>query len=378
MLEFDTLFFLSLNVLVELGKLLAYGGNFLSQRNYFGCGIGCPASLQIPGENGADNCSDNRRNNRNKNRRHDASIAANRGEKVEGRIVNYWKIFCMEQRYHGLWQRWFKHQCVAVGWPAAWGFRMNGKAKNRGWAVARRALKRIQDGDWIIVQLKNHRVGRIGQVVNKEIKDDQWNPLVLPTKADPVGEMGRRVNVRWNMSIGPFDPAMVVKLPESKRLSGVRQTIAKVDRKTFQSVRDAMADESNWRNLLSKFKYEESLSDYIAAYPHHVEDGLQPYPSEKVREKVFKNGTRSDVLLLDRNQVPVIVECKQGEPEIKHVQQLKQYMKLLRQATGRKPRGILIHGGARKLRKEVRREVNHKPRIEVVQYSLSVGFAPCR
>jgi hypothetical protein len=295
--------------------------------------------------------------------------------------MNYWKVFCMEKEYPGLWQRWFKHQCVAVGWHSGWGYKLNGNiTESRGWAVTRNALKQIQEGDWTLVQLKNHRVGRVGQVVKKEIEDGQWNPLVPRSQADRDGEMGRRINVRWSLDIGPFDPEMVVKLPDSKRLSSgsARQTIAKIDRTTFETVVGAMKDEINWRHLLSKFRFERSLSDYIATYPHRVEDGLQAYPSEKVREKVFPDGSRSDVLLIDRNEIPVVVECKQSTPTVENVQQLRGYMQNLRVATGKNPRGILVHGGARKLRKEVRREVNLKPRIEVVQYALSVGFAPCR
>src|SRR6267154_844178 len=289
--------------------------------------------------------------------------------------MNYWKIFCMEKEYPGLWQRCFRHQCVAIGWSPKRGNKMHGEIKdNRGWTATRNALKQIQAGDWIMVQLKNHRVGRVGQVVSKQIEDDQWTPLVPPTKAEPDGHMGRRINVRWSLDVGPFDPEMVVKLPDSKRLSSgsLRQTIAKLNHATFESVRTAMNDEINWRPLLSKFAYEHSLSDYIATYPHRVEDGLQPYPSEKVREKVFKDRSRSDVLLIDRNEIPVVVECKQDSPTVEGVQQLRGYMKHLRHATGKHPRGILIHGGAIKLRKEVRREVNRKPRIEVLQYALSV------
>jgi hypothetical protein len=29
--------------------------------------------------------------------------------------MKLWKINCMEDEYPGLWQRWLKHQCVAVG-----------------------------------------------------------------------------------------------------------------------------------------------------------------------------------------------------------------------------------------------------------------------
>jgi hypothetical protein len=58
-----------------------------------------------------------------------------------------------------------------------------------------------------------------------------------------------------------------------------------------------MNDPTNWVGLLSHFKYEKALSDYIAAYPHHLEDGLVPYPNAKVREKVFTDRKRLDVLL---------------------------------------------------------------------------------
>lgn len=295
--------------------------------------------------------------------------------------MNYWKVFCMEKEFPGLWQRCFKHQCVAIGFSPKLGHKMHGDNKGkRGWASTRNALKQIQEDDWIMVQLKNHRVGRVGQVVSKQIEDDQWDPLVPPTKAEPDGHMGRRINVRWRLDIGPPDPGMVVKLPDSKRLSSgsLRQTIAKLNHATFNSVRKAMNDDNNWRPLLSKFAYEHSLSDYIATYPTEVEDGLQPYPSEKVREKVFRDKSRSDVLLIDRNEIPVVVECKQDTPTVKNIRQLRGYMKHLRVLTGKKSRGILIHGGARKLRKDVRREANHKPRIEVLQYAMNVEFAPCR
>lgn len=286
----------------------------------------------------------------------------------------------MEDKYPGLWQRWFRHQCVAVGWPPGRGYTLEGNAKKRSWAVGRKALKRIENDDWILVQLRGHRVGRVGQVVSKKIKDNEWNPLVPRTRTLPNGEQGRRINVRWDLNVGPTDTGMVVKLPESKRLSSglARNTLVRLDKSTFKSVVDAMKKEANWVSLLSQFGYERSLSDYIGTNPHHLEDGLQPFPSKEVREKVFKNGSRSDVLLIDRDGKHVIVECKQAAPTIENVEQLRNYMKLLRKETGKKPRGILVHGGARKLRKEVRREVNHKPRVDVVQYSLSVGFAPCR
>ena len=73
---------------------------------------------------------------------------------------------------------------------------------------------------------------------------------------------------------------------------------------------------------------------------------------------------------------PVIVECKQGAPTAENLRQLRGYMKLLRNETGRQDvRGILVHGGARKLQREVLKAADIAPRIEIVQYHLQVDFA---
>ena len=123
------------------------------------------------------------------------------------------------------------------------------------------------------------------------------------------------------------------------------------------------------------FDYEAALSGYIAAYPHRLEDGLLPYPNERLRERVFSDGTRLDVLLMDKDGIPVVVECKQGSPSSKDLRQLRGYMKHIRKALRQKPRGILVHGGARKLCNEVRRLAASRPKIEVVQRKLEVGFS---
>ena len=91
---------------------------------------------------------------------------------------------------------------------------------------------------------------------------------------------------------------------------------------------------------------------------------------------MFTDRTRLDVLLLDRKEKPVIVECKQGAPTPENLRQLRGYMKLLQKETGRKDvRGILVHGGSRKLRREVTRAGALAPRVEIVQYRLQVDFA---
>jgi RecB family endonuclease NucS len=138
-----------------------------------------------------------------------------------------------------------------------------------------------------------------------------------------------------------------------------------------------MNDRSNWVGLVTHFDYETALQGYIAAYPHRLEDGLLPHPDKKIREKVFKDGTRSDVILIDRDERPVIVEAKRGEPSRADVSQLRNYMQSLSQEPGRKPRGILIHGGALKLSSAIRQEARKEPRVEIVRYTLDVKFSLC-
>jgi len=71
---------------------------------------------------------------------------------------------------------------------------------------------------------------------------------------------------------------------------------------------------------------------------------------------------------------PVIVECKQYHPTIENIEQLRHYLERLHKETKQRSRGILVHGGARKLRKEVRVEANKKPKVELIRYSVEVDF----
>jgi len=295
--------------------------------------------------------------------------------------MTLWKINCMEDRYPGMWHRWYRHQCVAVGWHAEWGYTLEGSARSdRGWSRARSALQRIAVGDQIVVALSRHRVGRIGEVTGKLIDDDDWDPLVPRTKREPDGEMGRRVLVRWDMTVGPDSRDLVVLLPENLRFSAgeLRPTIAEIRTVSTPHLRDAMNERTNWIGLLSHFPYEKALSDFIAAYPHRLEDGLVLHPSEKIRERVFGDRTRLDVLLLDREDRPVVVECKQYSPTIADLRQLRHYLKLLMIETEQEPRGILVHGGATKLHADVVKSAAESPPLEIVRYHLDVEFTACR
>lgn len=291
--------------------------------------------------------------------------------------MTLWKINCAENHHPGLWQRWFRHQCVAVGWHSKWGYSLSGPTDNRGWKVARNALSKMKIGDYIVVSLSGHRIGRLGQITSKSIEDKDWDPLVPSTREDPEGEMGRRVLVRWDMTVGPEDRDMVVLLPEGARLTQgeLRPTISEIRSISMEKIKSAMNDQSNWVGLLSHFDYESALSSYIAAYPHHLEDGLTQHPNERIRERVFKDKSRLDVILLDRDEKAVIVECKQGQPTVENIKQLQNYIRHLKKETDKEARGILVHGGSRRLHRDVKEAAQKAPAIEIVQHALKVEFA---
>ena len=58
-------------------------------------------------------------------------------------------------------------------------------------------------------------------------------------------------------------------------------------------------------------------------------------------------------------------------------QQLRHYLRKYREETGQDARGILVHGGTRKLSDAVRKAATKKPLVEIVQYKLDVDFAAC-
>jgi hypothetical protein len=291
--------------------------------------------------------------------------------------MRLWKFHCMENKWPGLWQRWFVEQCVSVGWPTEDGWSMEGGAKSSGWSRARNTLKKMQRGDYVAVTLNHHRIAMIGQIF--DFKLDDWAPMVPPSKKYPSGEMGRKVLVRWDLTAGPGDRSTVVSLPKNLQLTRgeLRPTVCEIKSHTVEEFQKAMKNEANWIGLWSHFEHERALSGYIAAYPHRLEDGLLPYPDEKIRERIFHDGRRLDVLLIDREGCPVIVECKQGPPTASNADQLLRYLRNLRSELGRekKLRGILVHGGSKNLDLAMRKKLKSHPEIETVQYRLDLDFA---
>lgn len=289
----------------------------------------------------------------------------------------------MEAQYPGLWQTWFLQQTVAIGWPPPH-FHLEGETDDSGWVGARTAATQVEPGDRIIVQLSESRVGRIGTVTSTKIGDSEWNPTVPIDAKNPLGEMGRRIEVRWDLQVGPVVPSAVAKLPPEARLKGshLRVTIVSLPQNAADKVIAALADEANWTDVQSSFASERAISEYINSFPRLLEDGLRPYPSLKTREFVFSDRRRSDVLLLDRKGNLVIVECKQHAPTEADCAQLRHYMALAKTDILRESssgiRGILVHGGPRKVDSSTMLEAQRDPVIELVRFAAEVDFASSR
>ena len=64
-------------------------------------------------------------------------------------LVPIWIVNCMENKYPGMWQRWFRNQCVAVGWPPGYGYRFDGESarpSENAWVRGLAGL--VPDGGW--------------------------------------------------------------------------------------------------------------------------------------------------------------------------------------------------------------------------------------
>ncbi len=195
--------------------------------------------------------------------------------------------------------------------------------------------------------------------------------------------MGRRIEVRWELMTGPLAPQFAIHLPSEARpnMRIWRPTLSKMPKAMFEEIEKAARDENNWVSIVPGFAKERAMSEFISTSPHLLEDGLRPYPSTAAREMVFPDRSRLDVLLLDRDNSIVIVECKQSAPTLANIQQLRAYMRnaeklRMGMKVGRNIRGILVHRGARKLKPDVRDESLRFPKIELVVFSVNVGFVP--
>jgi hypothetical protein len=71
------------------------------------------------------------------------------------------------------------------------------------------------------------------------------------------------------------------------------------------------------------------------------------------------------------------LECKQAQPAAQDVEQLRRYLRHFFKETKLKARGILVHGGSKKLHADVEAAASKALKIEVIQHRLEVEFSRC-
>lgn len=287
-----------------------------------------------------------------------------------------WRVVCQTKHHPGQWETWYRSQCCAVGWPPPeFKYAENESSPTKAWTQARNRLREMNVGDSIVAMLPGGRIGRVGEIVRVKADDMYWDPVVQPSNDFPSGENGRRIEVRWNLSLGPSDPNVVVLLPPGRRDFG-QHAISSIRLNDFDFICETMKDRNAWVSLHSTFNLEKALSDYIAMHPHRLSDDLITHPSLPVREYRVSDRSRIDVVLQDSQGVPVLVECKQNGAESDHIRQLSRYMEdfKLRHSTMSDPKGILVHGGSRKPSPDVQCLVD-KNKIFLVHHELRVDFS---
>lgn len=298
----------------------------------------------------------------------------------------FWRVHCHIGHHPGQWQFWYREQCCAVGWPPS---EWNGR-RHEGWSIAEpergdrdfsttmRHLRRMEVGDWIVATLPGNRVGRLGQITGLAVEDGDWDPIVKPMTSGGFGDNGRRILVRWELATGPRDASKVVLLPPGARFNGgqIRGTVRSIPLEKLAVIREAMNDEANWVSLDAAFNLETALSAYIAVHPHRLEDGMVSHPSLDATELTFGDKRRADVILQDRKERPVIVECKQGAPSFDALDQVEHYRSTFvkQWPNYAMPRAIVVHGGSRRVTHEVA-EAARARGIELVYFELQVNFA---
>ena len=301
----------------------------------------------------------------------------------------FWRVHCHIGQHPGQWQYWFREQCCAVGWhPPEWG-KLTGdgwqledhSVGDMAWSAARNALGRMKRGDWIAATLPQWRVGRVGRIVDLKVQDDEWNPIVAPSRLMPYGENGRRILVRWDLALGPEDPSKVVLLPRDSRWNSGegRGTIRELPAVKFGRITTAMKDEANWVSLAGAFSIEKALSDYLAIFPGRLEAGMIAHPSGDVRERTFQDKTRADVILQDRDGGLVVAECKQNAPSLNDLDQVDGYRKRIHEERPElgPARALLVHGGASRVHPEIAKRAQQL-NIELVYFELQVNFSESR
>ncbi|GJL58114.1 MAG: hypothetical protein NPIRA03_09710 [Nitrospirales bacterium] len=203
--------------------------------------------------------------------------------------MRYWLVTCPEEDVQGgVWLKWYKEKCVAIGWPPNRN-KLEGDAAKSSWAKARNRLKEMKPDDKVIPFLRKWRIGPIGKIVKVKASDTDWLPTVEKGnfKRNPKeAELGRRIFLEWENDQMPVH-GQIAKIPEKyrkKKTPLTRQTIKEISKEDFESFANILRNPDNWvsiefgaaniksspgTNLSQRFLregFERILNEYKLAY----------------------------------------------------------------------------------------------------------------
>ncbi len=124
-----------------------------------------------------------------------------------------------------------------------------------------------------------------------------------------------------------------------------------------------------------EFAAEDDLRDFLAKNPGCIEPGLRLYEADGRKGIEFRiDDGRIDILALDKNGKPVVIELKVGRGRNKTLGQLLYYMGWVDKHLGHGPcRGIII---AKEITDDLVVAVHRVPGVSLLRYSLSVSVEP--
>lgn len=322
---------------------------------------------------------------------------------------SYWIVICPEPyvRGGGLWARWYREGCVAVGWyPPDWSFEGQGEnTDDNGWVFARNRLRELRAGDKVIPFLLKWRIGPVGTVTDVRVSDAEWNPTVekgTQVFGNIESELGRRILVTWDRIDMPPDGRCALVPPDQRPPGPLsKHTIEHLPAETYHKLCSVLSNRSNWIDVAPAVTsggpftvaepqpkteteieaappsrpaaelafLERDLQKFLSRNLGIIEKGLAPDPAYQLEEYTSDVG-RMDFLCKDAKDNWVVIELKADWAGDDAVGQILGYMSWVRDnlPNGSTVRGIIV---CKNTTGRVKAAIKLAPTLSIKRFSLN-------
>ncbi len=128
--------------------------------------------------------------------------------------------------------------------------------------------------------------------------------------------------------------------------------------------------------LVREFAYENDLKNFLAKNLTIIEPGLKLYQVEDINGIEFPaDGRFIDILAIDTNNNLVVIELKVSKGHERVVGQILRYMAWIQKnqaESNQSVRGVII---AREISKDLKLACSYTPKVELLEYQLSVTLS---